>query len=206
MNYQIRFLLFSFLFTGIYSCTDIKSNLIENDKNTLFERLDSVRTQVTFVNKITTSDTLNILNFENIYLGGGIGIGDFNADGLPDLFLVGNMVPSKLYLNKGNFKFEDITIPSKIQVDGWVKQVAVVTANSPPAQGGGQRIARSLEGRGVRQRDGSAAPEITAAGGGFAGDVGHGKGIFTHRRRTLYPGPIFIYAPDIARLKSVGKT
>ncbi|SVB56518.1 uncharacterized protein METZ01_LOCUS209372, partial [marine metagenome] len=130
MNYQIRFLLFSFLFTGIYSCTDIKSNLIENDENTLFERLDSVRTQVTFVNKITTSDTLNILNFENIYLGGGIGIGDFNADGLPDLFFVGNMVPSRLYLNKGNFKFEDITIPSKIQVHGWAYGVSVADVNT----------------------------------------------------------------------------
>jgi len=54
MNYQIRFLLFSLLFIGTYSCTDIKSNLIENDENPLFERLDSVRTQVTFVNKITT--------------------------------------------------------------------------------------------------------------------------------------------------------
>jgi|TARA_B110000093_G_scaffold150581_1_gene164609 hypothetical protein len=130
MNYQIRFLLFSLLFIGTYSCTDIKSNLIENDENPLFERLDSVRTQVTFVNKITTNDTLNILNFENIYLGGGIGIGDFNADGLPDLFFVGNMVPSRLYLNKGNFKFEDITIPSKIQVHGWAYGVSVADVNA----------------------------------------------------------------------------
>ncbi len=97
---------------------------------TLFESLAPEISGITFNNKITTSDSLNLLIFEYIYIGGGVGIGDFNNDTLPDIFFVGNMVPSKLYINKGNLQFEDVTIPSGIKVSGWPFGVSVADVNA----------------------------------------------------------------------------
>lgn len=76
---------------------------------TLFELLDSKHTGIDFVNTITEYDTLNILNTEFIYNGGGVGIGDLNGDGLQDLFFTGNQVENKLFLNKGDMRFEDVS-------------------------------------------------------------------------------------------------
>lgn len=102
-----------------------------NGKRTLFENISSSRSGVSFNNKIVESDYLNPLNVVNIYNGGGVGIGDFNNDGLQDIFFAGNMVPSKLYLNKGNFKFDDIT--SKAGVDGmgrWARGISIIDINN----------------------------------------------------------------------------
>src|SRR5258708_20938454 len=76
---------------------------------TLFQLLPPSRTGITFCNKISENDSLNILNQANIYNGGGVGIGDFNNDGLPDIFLSGNMVSSKLYFNRCRLPFQDVT-------------------------------------------------------------------------------------------------
>ena len=78
-------------------------------KATLFEQVPSSYSGVHFNNKIIETDSINPLDKLNIYNGGGVGIGDFNNDGLQDIFLVGNQVPCRLYLNKGNMKFEDVT-------------------------------------------------------------------------------------------------
>lgn len=64
---------------------------------------------VHFVNTLVENDTLNYFNFPYLYLGGGVSVGDINNDGLPDLYFTGNTVPNKLYLNKGNLQFEDIS-------------------------------------------------------------------------------------------------
>src|SRR5688500_1448680 len=64
---------------------------------------------IDFKNTITSSDTFNALSFEYIYNGSGVGVGDFNNDGLEDLFLGGNQVTCRLYLNKGDLQFNDIT-------------------------------------------------------------------------------------------------
>lgn len=81
----------------------------------LFVLLDSKKTGIDFNNDITEYDSLSILNSEFIYNGGGVGIGDINGDGLPDIYFTGNQVPNKLYLNKGNLRFEDITEQAKAQ-------------------------------------------------------------------------------------------
>src|SRR5579859_2585267 len=72
----------------------------------LFQSISSTHSGITFDNKIVENDSINPLSVVNIYSGGGVGIGDFNNDGLQDIFLTGGMVPCKLYLNKGNFRFE----------------------------------------------------------------------------------------------------
>lgn len=77
--------------------------------NTLFQSLSSDTTHIDFVNEVEGDAELNIFNYRNFYNGGGVAIGDVNNDGLADVFLVSNMKENKLYLNKGNFRFEDIT-------------------------------------------------------------------------------------------------
>jgi hypothetical protein len=66
-------------------------------------------TGIDFTNNVTNNRDFNILNYRNFYNGGGVAIGDINNDGLPDIFFTSNMGDNKLYLNKGNFQFEDIT-------------------------------------------------------------------------------------------------
>ncbi|MDE3234613.1 MAG: VCBS repeat-containing protein [Bacteroidota bacterium] len=66
-------------------------------------------TGIVFNNKVQDNDSINILNYRNFYNGGGVAIGDINNDGLPDVFFTANQGSNKLFLNKGNFKFEDIS-------------------------------------------------------------------------------------------------
>ena len=75
----------------------------------LFQKLSSEKTNVAFENTLTESDTLNYFLYPYIYMGGAVSVGDFNNDGLTDIYLVGNMVPDRLYLNRGNFAFQDVT-------------------------------------------------------------------------------------------------
>jgi hypothetical protein len=75
----------------------------------LFQKLSSTKTHITFQNTLTESDTLNYFLYPYIYMGGGVTVADFNNDGLTDIYLVGNMTSDRLYLNRGNFVFEDVT-------------------------------------------------------------------------------------------------
>ena len=103
--------------------------------DTLFETVPSSKSGVHFNNLIAENDSINPLDMVNIYNGGGVGIGDFNKDGWPDIYFVGNRVSSRLYLNKGaqgaTFEFDDVT--EKAGVDGmgrWGRGVAVVDINN----------------------------------------------------------------------------
>ncbi len=79
------------------------------NSNSLFDNPSPKETGVSFENTITESDELNILDYLYFYNGGGVAVGDINGDDLPDIFFSGNQVKNKLYLNKGNLQFEDIS-------------------------------------------------------------------------------------------------
>ena len=81
------------------------------DKNppSLFTLLTSAETSVDFVNSLDFNADFNIYTYRNFYNGGGVAVGDVNNDGLMDIFFTANMKSNRLYLNKGDFKFEDIT-------------------------------------------------------------------------------------------------
>src|SRR6476661_7841798 len=85
-------------------------------QQTLFTLMPSQKTGVDFTNTIPENNSLHVMNYEYLYNGHGIGIGDFNNDGFEDIFISGNAVPNKLFLNTGNitagkegFNFEDVT-------------------------------------------------------------------------------------------------
>src|SRR5690606_25626402 len=90
---------------GVWSCS-----LDEKDiPDPLFVSIDPAFSGIDFENRLEFSNEFNIYTYRNFYNGGGVALGDINNDGLIDIFFTGNMVPNKLYLNKGDFKFEDIT-------------------------------------------------------------------------------------------------
>ncbi|NDV41716.1 VCBS repeat-containing protein [Flagellimonas sediminis] len=84
-------------------------------EGSLFENPKPKDTGIEFTNTLTSSDNLSILDYLYFYNGGGVSIGDINNDGLPDIFFTGNQVKNKLYLNKGNLKFEDISTAAGIE-------------------------------------------------------------------------------------------
>jgi hypothetical protein len=97
----------------------------------LFRLLPPAKTGISFANKITENNQLNILNEAYIYNGGGVGIGDFNRDGKPDVYFSGNMVGNKLYLNKGGLQFADVTNTASVGGGGrWCTGVAVADVNA----------------------------------------------------------------------------
>lgn len=100
------------------------------EPRTLFRLLEENYTGIHFANTIEESDTFNILTEEYIYNGGGVGVADFNNDGLQDLFFTGNMVSNRLYVNKGELRFEDITDKANLNTKGtWSSGVAVADVN-----------------------------------------------------------------------------
>ena len=97
----------------------------------LFTEVSSDRSQLSFINQIHESDTLNYLNFPYIYMGGGVAVGDFNQDGLSDIYLTGDMTPNKLYLNQGNLVFKDISEMAGVSGDErWYTGVTLVDINN----------------------------------------------------------------------------
>lgn len=95
----------------------------------LFENLPPERTGIRFKNTLTPDFDLNILEYNYFYNGGGVAAADFNQDGLTDLYFSGNQVPGKLYLNKGNFRFEEVTETAGLKTGNWETGVAVADIN-----------------------------------------------------------------------------
>ncbi len=100
-----------------------------HDNETLFKLVPSSHSGLHFKNEITVTDSINGLTYEYIYNGGGVAVGDFNNDGLKDLFFAGNMVSSKLYLNEGALRFRDVTADAGLETDRWCTGVSAVDIN-----------------------------------------------------------------------------
>ncbi len=102
----------------------------ETDSPTRFTLLDASDTGVDFANTVTANEYDNVLNYGYFYNGGGVAAGDFNGDGLIDLYFTGNQVADRLYLNQGAMRFADATEASGIAHGGWKTGVSVVDINS----------------------------------------------------------------------------
>nr|WP_294789800.1 VCBS repeat-containing protein [uncultured Mucilaginibacter sp.] len=120
---QLSFVLLAAVLLAAASCNQPKA--------TLFEQISSSHSSIHFNNLITENDSINPLDNAYVYNGGGVGVGDFNNDGLVDIYFTGNMVSSKLYLNKGDFKFEDVTDAAGVEGKGrWARGAAVIDINN----------------------------------------------------------------------------
>jgi hypothetical protein len=121
MSYKKLFI-FHFICLIIYGCSVAPENK--------FHIISPDDSGIHFSNTIIPNDTFNVIDFYYIYNGAGVGIGDFNNDGLQDVYFSGNEVANQLYLNKGDFKFEDITeISGTAAEDIWGQGIAIADIN-----------------------------------------------------------------------------
>ena len=123
----MTFRLFTFLllFSSFVACNK------KPRTNTLFNLLSSSKTGINFENKLTEDEDFNIIEYLYFYNGGGIAVGDINNDGLVDIYFSANQASNKLYLNKGNLKFEDITEKAGVAASGnWKTGVSMADVNA----------------------------------------------------------------------------
>lgn len=122
-----------FLIVSVFfsNCTGTEKGLSQGSEKSLFKLLVPDSTSVHFNNVLTEALNTNVLMYEYFYNGAGVGIGDFNNDGLQDIYFTGNMTPDKLYLNKGGMHFQDITDAANIKNRSamWRCGVTVVDVN-----------------------------------------------------------------------------
>jgi hypothetical protein len=119
----------SLIILFLYGCHGNESGPASDGK-TLFTLMPSSYTGIDFSNNLKYNNRLNPYTYHNFYNGAGVAVGDINNDGLPDLFFCSNQGPDKLYLNKGNFQFEDITAKAGIYTEGlWSTGVTFADVN-----------------------------------------------------------------------------
>ncbi|MEP2240174.1 MAG: VCBS repeat-containing protein, partial [Maribacter sp.] len=110
-------------------CEEAPKEIKQSSK--LFSLLTSDETGIDFNNVVEDDKERSIFYYANFYGGAGVGIGDFNNDGLEDIYFAGNTVPDKLYINKGDLTFEDTTEKAGIKnFDGWSTGVTVADINN----------------------------------------------------------------------------
>jgi enediyne biosynthesis protein E4 len=120
---MLQRILFFILSTFLFGCSN-------DNSDSLFTQLYPSQTGIEFTNDVKNGENMNIFKYRNFYNGGGVAIGDINNDGLADVFFISNQNANKLYLNKGNFKFEDISVTSGIQgKKAWSTGVVMVDIN-----------------------------------------------------------------------------
>ncbi|HEU4574594.1 MAG TPA: VCBS repeat-containing protein, partial [Chitinophagaceae bacterium] len=111
--------------------TILSLSACQSSSKTLFKKITVDKSGIHFNNAVTENDTVNPIDLEYLYNGGGVAVGDFNNDGLPDLYFTGSMVPNKLYLNKGSLSFQDVTDESNTAGEGeWFNAASVVDINN----------------------------------------------------------------------------
>jgi hypothetical protein len=114
-----------------FNCSENNAIPYQDDKNTVFTSIPESHSKIDFQNTVKENLDFNFLKYTYIYNGGGVAIGDINNDGLDDIYFTSNQNSNKLYLNKGNFVFEDITEDAKVEDDnGWTTGVTMVDINN----------------------------------------------------------------------------
>jgi len=127
---------FKLLLAGSFSALTLSMTITscgssdEQNVDLLFEKMESDVTGIDFVNTVPENDSLNQFTYHYLYNGSGVAIGDINNDGKNDLYFSGNEKSSKLYLNKGDFKFEDVTKQSGTTTNQWISGVSMVDVNN----------------------------------------------------------------------------
>lgn len=122
--------LFIISFFALVSGCGSSDEEIEQSKETMFQVVSSDESGINFINEVPENDTLSQFTYHYLFNGNGVGIGDINNDGLNDVFFSGNYKSSKLYLNKGDFKFEDITESAGVATKQWMTGVSMVDVNN----------------------------------------------------------------------------
>ncbi len=118
------------LLTGCQDSTE-KGKTLDDSTFPLFSLVSPEHSNILFENKIEETNLVNYFKYEYLYNGGGVAVGDLNNDGLPDLYFTGNMSLNRLYLNKGNLQFEEITAKAKASyLNDWCTGVTMVDINS----------------------------------------------------------------------------
>lgn len=114
----------------LLNCAEEPQTFQTDNGQTLFSKLNSEQTNIHFNNKLEDTKDHNIMIYSNYYGGAGIGIGDFNNDGLADIYFAGNLVPDQLYINTGDLTFQDVTVQAGISnVGEWSSGVLVGDVN-----------------------------------------------------------------------------
>jgi len=130
---KIESTLYIVVFFHFFSCNQPGSN-VDNEMvhgPQRFETMTTAHTGVSFINKLMEDAQFNYMNFNYLYMSGAVGVGDFNQDGLEDLYFVATRGANKLFLNKGNFQFEDITTKAGVVIpDGIKTGVNIVDINN----------------------------------------------------------------------------
>lgn len=124
--YFFRFFFLVLLISFLCFCSEDSSE----DRSITFTSLPSTATGIDFRNTISENDSVNLMSNAYMYMGSGVGIGDFNKDGLPDIFLGANQGSSHLYINKGDMKFADATDEARLRTSFWVTGVSIVDINN----------------------------------------------------------------------------
>ncbi len=102
----------------------------KQDSDALFQQLNGHRTGINFINALTETEAFNIIEYLYFYNGGGVAVGDVNNDGLPDIYFTANQLPNRLYLNRGNLQFEDVTDRAGVAGQGaWKTGVSMADVN-----------------------------------------------------------------------------
>ncbi|MCY4204329.1 MAG: VCBS repeat-containing protein [Bacteroidetes bacterium] len=110
---------------NLFGCGPTESPLV------LFNQVPSIRSGVQFANRVTSTDSLNIYSYNNFYAGGGVALADYNGDDQLDIYLVSNQQANRLYLNRGDFAFEDVTEASGVAGSfPWATGASVVDINA----------------------------------------------------------------------------